>query len=382
MTNPAGWADPPALDPAYDLWTSEHAALRSQVAAWIGEQIVPHVEDWEAAGATPRELFAEAGRAGIFGWKLPASIGGNGPDFLADAVIAEELGACGAGGVAAALGAHKDLGPYYVWRFGTDEQRAAYVPRFLTGELIGALGVTEPDAGSDVAGLRTRAVRDGSDWILDGAKTFITNGGWADVLVIAALTDPQKGGHHGLSLFLVERADPGFSSRRISTLGWRTSSTAELTFEAVRLPADRLLGGEEMLDRGFAAIMHNFQWERLGMALGAVRAAAEILALAGTTLTPQVATALSAEVLAARALTYRALRGYVAGQDMVRETSMAKWYACDLDVRVCEAALAAAGPAGLRAGRLERALRDARLGPIGGGTTQIMKEVIGRGYGL
>ena len=215
-----------------------------------------------------------------------------------------------------------------------------------------------------------------------GSKTFITNGGWADVLVIAAITDPEQGGHHGMSLFVVERDDEGFSSRRIDTLGWRTSSTAELHFDAVRLPGDRLLGGEAMLHRGFVAIMHNFQWERIGMALGAVRAAEEVLALAERAMPDAVAADLAVEVAAARALTYRALRLFVGGADAVRETSMAKWYACELDVRVCEAAVEACGWDGLLAGRLERALRDARLGPIGGGTTEIMKEVVGRGYGL
>ena len=374
--------NPPAVDLPYDLWSPQHHDLRTSVRQWVATHITPSVDAWEAAGATPRELFVSAGAAGLFGWKVARDAGGNGPDFVADAVIAEELAACGSGGVAAALGAHKDLGPYYVWRFGTAEQRARWMPDFLTGERIGALGVTEPEAGSDVAALKTRARRDGDAWVLDGTKTFITNGGWADVLVIAAVTDPEQGGHHGMSLFVVEREDVGFTSDRIDTLGWRTSSTAQLHFGGVRLGPDRLLGGEGMLHRGFVAIMHNFQWERIGMAVGAVRAAAEVLALAQAAMAPALAADLAAEVAAARALTYRALRNFVAGKDAVRETSMAKWYACELDVRVCEAAVEACGWDGLGGGRLERALRDARLGPIGGGTTQIMKEVVGRGYGL
>ena len=377
----AGWVDPPAVDVPYGIWSAHHDDLRAQVRQWVATHITPHVDAWEAAGATPRELFAAAGAAGLFGWKVGREAGGNGPDFVADAVVAEELAACGSGGVAAALGAHKDLGPYYLWRFGTDEQRRRYMPDFLSGARIGALGVTEPEAGSDVAALKTAATRDGDGWVLNGAKTFITNGGWADVLVIAALTDPQQGGHHGMSLFLVERDDPGFSSQRIDTLGWRTSSTAQLHFDGVRLGADRLLGGQDMLHRGFVAIMHNFQWERIGMAVGAVRAATEMLQLTHDAMASTTAAELAAEVAAARSLTYRALRMFVAGEDAVRETSMAKWYACELDVRVCEAAVEACGWDGLRGGRVERALRDARLGPIGGGTTQIMKEVIGRGYG-
>jgi acyl-CoA dehydrogenase len=376
VTTPAHWDNPPAVDVDYDIWRPEHDALRRQTRAWLDEHVVAHVDEWEAAGAVPRELFTTAGAAGLFGWKLPTAIGGMGPDFLADAVVTQEMAGCWSGGTAAALGAHKDLGPYYVYRFGTDEQRARWVPDFLRGTSVGALGVTEPGAGSDVAGLRTRAVRDGGDWILDGSKTFITNGGWADVLVIAAVTDPEQGGHHGMSLFVVERGDPGFDSQRIDTLGWRTSSTATLTFDGVRLPADRLLGGEAMLGQGFVAIMHNFQWERIAMALGAVRSSEAVVAMG------VLPADLVAEVAAARALTYRALRGFVAGEDMVRETSMAKWYSCELAVRVCEAALEAGGWSALAGGRLERKLRDARLGPIGGGTTEIMKEVVGRGYGF
>ena len=378
MSTPTHWANPPAVDTGYDLWTDKHTALRSQVRNWVAAHIKPHVDEWERTTDLPRELFLAAGEAGLFGWKIPVEAGGRGPDFLADAVVAQELASGWSGGVAAALGAHKDLGPYYIWRFGDDEQRARWMPAFLTGESIGALGVTEPGAGSDVAGLRTRAVRDGDDWILSGSKTFITNGHWGDVLVIAAVTDPEAGGHHGMTLFVVERGDPGFTSQRIDTLGWRTSSTGALAFDDVRLPADRLLGGEAMLGKGFVAIMHNFQWERIGMALGAVRHAEDVLAVAGDAIAPDLA----AEVAAAAALTHRALRGYVNGQDMVRETSMAKWYACEVSVRVGEAALAAGGWPALLESRLERSLRDARLGPIGGGTTEIMKEVIGRGYGL
>ena len=378
MSTPAHWVNPPAVETGYGMFDATHDAIRTDVRAWVGEHLLPHVDEWEATGQLPREIFPLAARAGLFGWKVPSDAGGTGPDFLADAVVSQELAGAWSGGVAAALGAHKDLGPYYVWRFGTDEQRARWMPAFLTGERIGALGVTEPGAGSDVAGLRTRAARDGSDWVLNGSKTFITNGHWADDLVIAAVTDPNAGGHHGMSLFVVQRDDPGFTSRRIDTLGWRASSTGELSFTDVRLPADRLLGGEDMLGQGFVAIMHNFQWERIGMALGAVRHAQDVLGVAGA----GVCADLHAQVAAARALTDRALRGYVNGDDMVRETSMAKWYACDVSVRVGEAALAAAGWPALLEGRLERALRDARLGPIGGGTREIMKEVVGRGYGL
>lgn len=386
--------DPPVSAPSWGLFTGQHDALRAKVRGWVADQILPHIEDWEREGEFPRALFKAAGSAGLFGWKVTPEYGGTGPDYLADVVVAEELARAHSGGVAAALGAHKDLGPYYIWRFGTDDQRRRWVVPAVRGEIVGALGVTEPQAGSDVAGLRTRAVRQpGGDWLLNGAKTFITNGTWADALVIAAVTDPEAGGHHGQSLFVVEAGDPGFSSRRIPTLGWRTSHTGALSFADVRLPADRLVGGEDMLHQGFVCIMRNFQWERIAMANGAVVAAEDTLAAGVAMVTgdgrrgidawSESLAELATELAAVRALTEHALRRFLHGEDAVREVSMAKWYGCELAVRVADTVLQAAGPEGCAANpALQRALRDTRLGPIGGGTTEIMQEVIGRGYGL
>jgi acyl-CoA dehydrogenase len=377
------------VDVAWRLYGPAHDELRAQVRAWVAEELAPNALDWEAQGSFPRSLFPTAGRLGLFGWKMSPAVGGRGPDFLADAVVTEELAACGSAGVAAALGAHKDLGPYYVWRFGTDEQRRRWVAPAVAGERIGALGVTEPGAGSDVAGISTRAVRSGDDWVLDGTKTFITNGSWADFVVVAAVTDADAGGHHGQTLFVVEAGDPGFSSSRIPTLGWRTSHTAELVLSGVRLPADRVLGGEAQIGQGFTCIMRNFQWERIVMALAAARGAQDILragvALVGDTARPDTQAALgdiATEVAAARRLTEHALRAYVHGEDAVREVSMAKWYACEVAQRTSTAVASLLGPECAEQPWLERAIRDNRLGPIGGGTTEIMKEVIGRGYGL
>lgn len=373
----------PPIGRSWRLYGPDHEALRERTRGWVAEHVAPHVDAWEDAAAFPRELFAAAGQAGLLGWKVPAALGGEGPDLLADAVVTEELAACGSGGVAAALGAHKDLGTYYVTRFGTDAQQRRWVRPSTAGEAVGALAVTEPAAGSDVAGIRTRARREhGGDWVLDGEKVFITNGTWADYVVVAAVTDPDAGAHHGTSLFLVEAADRGFSRSRIPTLGWRTSHTAALSFSSVRLPAERILGGDEMIHQGFACIMRNFQWERVAMAIAAVRAAEETLRLLGPASAVGPLAALADEVAAARSLTEQALRLVVHGIDAVPEVSMAKWYACDLDVRVAAAAQLAAGTGHPAAAALDRALRDARVGPIGGGTTEIMLEVIGRGYGL
>jgi alkylation response protein AidB-like acyl-CoA dehydrogenase len=382
--------------PARGLFTEVHDALRDGIRRFVEGRLAPNAEAWEREGDFPyREVFREAGAVGLFGAKYEEAYGGTGPDLVADAIVTEEMVRCGAGGVAAALGAHKDLASYYVYRFGTEDQRQRWLRPSVSGELIGALAVTEPGTGSDVAGLLTRAVRDGDDWALTGSKTFITNGAIADYVVVAARTDPDAAGHDGISLFVVERDAPGFTSSRIETVGWRTSHTGELSFQECRIPSDHLLGQE---GRGFRHIMENFQWERLTMALAAVAAAELTLGLGMRYASEREAFGralgsfqvwrhrfadLATDIEAARSLTYHALRRVVAGEDAVREVSMAKWYATELDWRVADEALQVHGGYGyMKEFPVERAWRDARLGPIGGGTTEIMKEIIGRSYGL
>jgi acyl-CoA dehydrogenase len=381
--------------PKAGLFTEDHDALRGAVRTFVDRGIRPFVEEWERAGAFPvRELFQKAGEVGIFGAKYEESYGGTGPDLVADAVITEELARCGSGGVSAALGAHKDLGPYYLYRFGTEEQRQRWLVPAVAGTKIGALAVTEPDAGSDVAAIATRATRTAAGWTLTGVKTFITNGPIADFCVVAAKTDPDQG-HHGISLFVVETGMPGFAARRIDTVGWRTSHTGELIFDRCELAADALLGEE---NRGFHHIMENFQWERMVMALAAVSAAEatqesaigygkQRQAFGRPIATFQVwrhrFADLATEMEATRSLTYHALRKLVAGEDASREVSMAKWYATELDWRVADEALQIHGGYGyVMETPVQRAWRDSRLGPIGGGTTEIMKDIIGRSYGL
>jgi acyl-CoA dehydrogenase len=341
-----------------------------------------------------------AGALGLFGAKYGEAYGGTGPDLVADAVITEELARCGSGGVAAALGAHKDLGPYYLYRFGTEEQRQRWLVPAIAGSKIGALAITEPAAGSDVAAIATRATRigGGNGWRLQGSKTFITNGPIADLVVVAARTSDAPDAARrfdGLSLFVVEAGTPGFSASRIDTVGWRTSHTGGLLFEGCVVPDDALLGEE---GRGFQHIMANFQWERLVMALGAVAGAEETLQLAisygreRSAFGRPVATFqtwrhrfadMATQIEAARSLTYRALRKVVAGEDATREVSMAKWFATELAFTVADEALQVHGGYGyMMEYPVQRAWRDARLGPIGGGTTEVMKEIIGRSFGL
>jgi acyl-CoA dehydrogenase len=296
--------------------------------------------------------------------------------------------------VAAALGAHKDLGPYYVYRFGTEDQRRRWLVPAISGERIGALAVTEPGAGSDVAGITTKAIREGDGWIITGSKTFITNGPIADFVVVAAKTDPDAG-RKGITQFVVDAHTPGISASRIGTVGWRTSHTGEIHLDDARVPDGNRLGE---VNEGFYQIMASFQWERVVMALAAVSGAEQTLELGIRYANERHAFGrpvarfqvwrhrfadLATEIEAARSLTYGALRKIVAGEDATMEVSMAKWFATELSWKVADEALQVHGGYGyMMEFPVQRAWRDARLGPIGGGSTQIMKEIIGRMLGL
>ncbi len=318
----------------------------------------------------------------------------------------EELARAGSGGLAADLGAHSQLAALYIDRQGTDEQKQRWLAPSISGEAVGALGITEPGAGSDVNGITTRARRDGGDWVLDGAKVFITNGAWCDHVVVAAKTDPDAG-HAGMTLFVVERDMPGFTSRRMKMLGWRTSHTGELHFDAVRVPDANRLGEE---GRGFYAIMQNFAWERLMMSLGAVVAAdvalQDAIALRPGArglrpprrAVPGVAPPLrragdphrhgpGADQPRAAADRARpeARRTAIAGRaaEVLRATAMAKLVTQRLAFEVADECVQVHGGAGyLMEYRAQRHWRDARLGPIGGGTDDIMREIIAGTYGL
>jgi acyl-CoA dehydrogenase len=330
-------------------------------------ELRPHADAWEAAGWFPNEVFAALAERGWLSLKYDG-------DPVADAVLTEELARCGSGGVAAGIGAHIHIATPPIHRFGTDAQKERWLAPAMRGERIGALAITEPDAGSDVAAIRTRAERVDGGWLVSGAKTFITNGVRADFYVTAVRTG--EAGHGGLS-FLVLEPGEGISATALSKLGWRASDTAELAFAEVFVPADHLLGE---LDRGFYLIMANFQWERLVMALGAVgamrrtleRAAAELRGRGQATRHRVAELATRAE--AGAALTYHALRRYLDGGDAVREVTMAKLATQRANFDLQDECLRLIGPDP----ELERAVRDARLGPIGGGTDEIMREILAR----
>ena len=378
----------------FELFRPEHQELRKNVRNFVEKELLPNSQEWERNESFPKSIFTRVGELGFFGMKYPESVGGSGPDFLADAVVTEEFARAGSAGVSSSFGAHKDLATLYVFNFGTDEQHQRWLAASIKGEIVGALGVTEPDAGSDVAGIKTRARQDGDHWVINGSKIFITNGAWADYVVVAAKTDPEAG-HQGVTLFIVDADTPGFTAKRIRMLGWRAGSTGELSFDDVRIPDSNRLGE---VGGGFIAIMQNFAWERLIMALGQV---------AGAQLAYDVAKAYSLDrkqfgrpvgkfqvwrhrfadmatrIEAGRALTYNALRLYVEGENPIREVSMAKLYTSEVAFHVADECVQIHGGHGYTTEfPAERALRDARLGPIGGGTSEIMKEIIGKTYGL
>ena len=386
-----GSSDPSARDA---LFSPEHDELRKEVRAFVERELQPEARVWEAEERFPKKIFERVGELGFFGLKYPETVGGSGPDLLADAVVTEELARCGSAGVAASLGAHKDLATLYLFNFGSEAQHDRWLVPAIKGRTVGSLAVTEPDAGSDVAALRTSARSAGVGWVINGSKTYITNGAWADFVVVAAMTDAAAG-HAGITLFVVESSSPGFSARRVRTLGWRPSQTGELSFTDVRVPDSHRLGE---VGAGFYAIMQNFTWERLVMALAAVAGAEQTYQTARTYALERKAFGrpvgnfqvwrhrfadLATRIEAGRALTYHALRSVAAGESEIGRVAMAKLFTSELAVRVADECVQVHGGYGyMNEFPAERALRDARLGPIGGGTSEIMKEIIGKSLGL
>ena len=377
-----------------DLFSAEHEELRDVVRSFVQKELLPNAQEWEAAEAFPKEVFKRVGDLGFFGLKYDEAYGGSGEDYLADAVVTEEFARCGAAGVSSSFGGHKDLAMLYISNFGTDEQKQRWLTPAIRGETVGAFAVTEPDAGSDVAGIKTTAKRDGSDWVINGAKTYITNGSWADFVVVAAKTDPDAG-HSGITLFVVDADTPGFTARRMRMLGWRSGQTGDLALADVRVPDSHRLGEA---GSGFYAIMQNFAWERLVMALAQSVGAQVTYDLAKSYALDRTAferpigkfqvwrhrfADMATRIEAGRALTYSALRKFVAGEDALRDVAMAKMYTSEVAFHVADECVQVHGGYGyMMEFPAQRAWRDARLGPIGGGTSEIMKEIICRTYGL
>jgi acyl-CoA dehydrogenase len=373
-------------------FTAEHEEFRAAVRRFVRAELAPRAPEWEEARWFPNQVFERLAALGYIGLKFPARYGGD-DDVVADAVFVEELAWCGSGGLAAGIGAHSGIALPPIARFGTEEQKQRFLVPGIRGEKIAALAITEPDAGSDVASIRTHARKVDGGYVVNGSKTFITGGVRADVLVTAVRTTPE-GGHHGMSFLIIERG-PGIASTPLQKLGWHASDTAQISFDDVFVPDENLLGEE---NAGFYLIMANFQWERLLMALGAVGAMQvsfeKTLEFArhrhafGKPIGKHQAirhklAEIAVTIEAGRDVTYAALRRYVAGEDAVQEVTIAKLATQRSAFEVIDACLQIHGGAGyMKEYGIERAARDARLGPIGGGTDEIMKEILGRALGL
>jgi len=373
----------------------EHVALRDQVARFIEKEVEPSGMAWETQGCVPREVLRKMGELGFFGITYPVEYGGSEADAMSALVVAEALSRSTFGGFVVTALVHSDMASPHLVNAGSKAQLDRYLPGIIRGEAITAVAVTEPDAGSDVAGIRTRAVRDGNEWVLNGAKMFITNGVHANLYFVAARTDVQAKGSRGISMFIVEKGLPGFRvGRALDKTGWLCSDTAELVFEDCRVPAENLLGEE---NAGFYAVMKNFQRERIaagamavGNALTSLRLTIEYVknrkAFGGVLFDKQVIrqrlAMLEAKTHAARQFLYHC--GWLAAQkrECVREVSMLKALTGELVNEVVYTCQQFHGGMGyMRESAIERQARDARVLAIGGGATEVMLEEVAKRFG-
>ena len=375
-------------------FTDEHEMLRRTVRAFVEKEVAPQVDAWEAAGRIPREFWRRLGELGLLGLEFPAEYGGAGGDFLSSVVLGEEMARCRSGGVAFSVLVHTDMSSPWLTRYGTDAQKRRYLPGIVSGETVCALGITEPGTGSDMAGIATRAVRDGDHYRLTGGKIFITNGVYGDLYFVAARTGPGTADrrHAGISMFLVERDTPGFTvSRKLDKMGMRASDTAELALQDCPVPARNLLGEE---GRGFHQLAAGLQRERIMAAVLALSGAGQALedtltyvrerqAFGGPLAAKQAlrhrVADMATEIEAARHLVYHAAARYTAGLDCITEDSMAKLFATEVANRVAYQAVQLHGGYGYMSEfPVERFFRDVRLWTIASGTSEIMREIVAK----
>jgi alkylation response protein AidB-like acyl-CoA dehydrogenase len=377
------------------LFEAEHDAFRDMVRGFMARHVAGRHADWEKAGIVDRDVWVEAGKQGLLGTDVPEEYGGGGvADFRYNAVLDEEMTRAGATGLG--FGLHNDIVGPYLLTLATDEQKQRWLPAFCAGELITAIAMSEPGAGSDLQRVRTHAVRDGSDWVLSGSKTFITNGINADLVLVVARTDPDADGARGLSLLAVERGMPGFErGRNLDKIGLKAQDTAELFFDEVRLPAANLVGTE---NRGFVHLMENLPQERLSIAVVAVAACETVLDLTLRYAKERQAfgrpigsfqhnrfllAELATQTTVARTYVDECVRQHLRGALTVQDAAMAKWWTTDLQNKVADACLQLHGGYGYMSEYpVSKAWLDGRVQSIYGGTNEIMKEIVGRGLGL
>ena len=376
-------------------YEAEHEAFRASVREFMRREVVPHHAEWERAGQVDRAVWLAAGKQGLLGFEAPEELGGGGiRDFRYNAVIAEETMAVGASGLG--FGLHNDIVLPYLLELGTDDQRRRWLPGFCSGEMITAIAMTEPGAGSDLQAIRTSARREGEEFVLNGTKTFITNGIHADLVIVVARTTPEGKASQGLSLIAVERGTPGFErGRKLDKVGLRAQDTAELVFRDVRVPAANLVGE---LDRGFAHLMAMLPQERLSIAVGAVAAARTVF---DATLAYSkersafgqpigafqhnrfVLAEMATELEMAEIYLDRALSDHHEGAFTAVDAAMAKWWTTELEKRVVDRCVQLHGGYGyMLEYPVAKAFLDARVHTIYGGSTEIMKEIIGRSLGV
>jgi alkylation response protein AidB-like acyl-CoA dehydrogenase len=376
------------------IFSDEHEQLRQSIRSFVTRELAPHAEEWEES-TFPDWVFRRMGELGFLGLSYPEEYGGQGGDYYCNLVLAEEMVHSKSGGLAMGIAVHTDMATPPILRFGTEEQKLRYLVPSIRGERISCLGITEPDAGSDVAGIKTRAVRSGDEYVINGSKTFITNGHRADFILLVTKTDPDAG-YDGFSLFLVDMDLPGVTrEKKLEKLGMHASDTALLAFQDVRVPAEAIVGGE---GKGFYEIMWELQGERLIGAAGAVAGAQRCFDRTLEYATERTAfgrpigrfqairhkfAEMATKIEAARQLTYTTAWRFANGEYPVREISMTKLYAARVACEVADECIQIHGGAGyMKEYGVERVWRDTRLNRIGAGTDEIMLDVIGRSYGL
>ena len=374
------------------IYNAEHEQFRAAFRQWLDKEIVPHHEKWEADGIVPRDVWLAAGKLGFLGYHVPEQYGGGGvEDYKIGAIMQEEVSETGVIGSANGMTLHNDIVlPYYI-SLANEDQKNRWLPGMVTGEIIGALAITEPNTGSDVAGVKTSAVRHGDTWVVNGAKTFISNGINSDAVVTVCRTDPEKG-HAGFSLLILERGMKGFErGRNLDKLGMHAQDTAELFFTDVEVPAENMLGDEGM---GFTYLMRNLAQERLGIAVGAVAVADAALhwtldytrerkafgqSISQFQNSKFLLAELATEVQIAQVYVDHCVELHCAQRLNAEQAAAAKFWTTELQNKVVDRCLQLHGGYGyMREYPIARAWADSRIQTIYGGTTEIMKEIVGR----
>jgi len=371
-------------------FTEEHNLFRKSLSDFLQKEVVPHIDKWEKTGTIERFIWEKFGEMGFFGINYPEKYGGLDLDIFYTVIFLEELQKINSGGFAAAMWAHAYLAMTHLNKEANHEQKEKYLAPSITGEKIGCLCITEPFGGSDVAGMRSTAVKNGDHYILNGSKTFITNGIYSDYLIVAAKTSPEDG-NKGMSMFVVDRDTPGIASTKLDKLGWRASDTGEISFTDVKIPAENLMGEE---GKGFPYIMQHFALERLVMGINAHARAEHAIQYTLQYMSDRTAfgksidrfqalrhriSDIASEAEMCKQFNYLTAQRLGNGEYVVKEATMSKLLSTKMADKAIDECLQFLGGYGyMEEYPLARMLRDSRLGPIGGGTSEILREILAK----